>query len=135
MFLKVSLRRAAVAIVAFAACGTPTGLCGCPPARTSIVLLGRLVDGKSVLVPNAQVTVHASRQSGPIDLLIISNHEYSTDSLGEFEGLVYSAESPGALWLRMVVRIAGSTSPFEVQGGEAWFKYTPDTVRMSFQIP
>ena len=118
-------------------CVLPTEMCGCPPARSSVYLMARVVDGQSVPMPGVRVYAYPFRQPGPLPYEYVYGLGMRTDSMGEFRGLLYSSSSPGTHWLHLTVISNDLRDTIRIQGGEAMLRYernVPDTVHMTFQV-
>lgn len=130
---------AAISIV-FLSCTTPTVMCGCPPARSSVVVVGTVTEQNGAPVAGARLYFErtASGQFPATPLDIGYGTDTQTDAAGAFRSLVYSAYSPDIVTLRAGIRRAGATDTVWVSAGSATFRYerdSQDTARVMLRLP
>jgi hypothetical protein len=119
-------------------CAWPTEMCGCPPARSRVYLIGRVVDGHNVPMSGVRVHAFAAHKPDPLSHDYVYGIGIRTDTLGEFREMLYSTFSPGTHWLHVTVISNDLADTITVHGGEAVLRYegdVPNTVLMTFQVP
>jgi hypothetical protein len=134
------LRRVLVALaVAGVACSIPTDACGCSPARTSVYVIGTLVDAAGTSVVGARLAFDGVATTGPgsdFALYVGTGSDAQTDGSGAFRGMAYSTFAPGALQLRVGVIRPATADTFRLSAGTATFRLDrPDTVRVALRLP
>jgi len=116
----------------------PTDMCSCPPSRSSVFLVGTLVDAMSQPVAGARLGFDGSPPDRAWPPNFGANPIGPTGASGAFSGLIFSHVSPGMQVLRAaVVRTAGADTvridlwlvPFRHE------RDVPDTVRFTIRLP
>lgn len=135
--LRVSTSVAALGVV-LASCSFPTDMCACPPARSTVFVVGTLVDANGAPISGGRLYLVGQSPRVEGQLLFASDLTATTDAGGAFSGRVFSLHSPGELVVRglVITPTAGDTIVVEV--GPAQFRHEaqrPDTLRVSIQIP
>jgi len=122
----------------FASCSSPTELCSCPPARTSVFVVGMLVDANGAPISGARVyLVGEPPRAEPLPLFA-TDPTATTGADGAFRGRVYSLFGPGEQLVRGLVVSPTATDTIVVDAGTAQFRYEeqrPDTVSVTIRTP
>lgn len=118
------------------ACTTPTEMCGCPPSRTSLAIVGTLRDALGAPVANKSFAFEATAIAFPTLTFIAA--DVRTDATGTFAVRAYSALSPGAYSLVARIISAAQNDTVRVPAGSALFKderQAPDSLRVALRLP
>lgn len=103
---------------AIVACSIPTDVCGCPPARSAIIVRGELRDQNNSPLVNVRLALDGIPRHNPRydSLPVTDEHRVRTNADGTFRAVVYSAFAPDTLQLRLAIVPEGSTQapPFAV---------------------
>ena len=109
--------------VACSSAVTPTSMCGCPPARTAIRVIGTVQSPQSA--PSSRVRVvlvnrpTSATQGG---FSAAGQQGFETDSLGGFRGVTFSGSAPGSHAVRGGFVRAGTTDTAWVEFGIGLFR-------------
>ena len=121
-----------------ASCSSPTGMCACPPARSSVFVVGTLVDATGVPISGGRIYLVGVSPRAEGQPLFASDLTARTDADGAFRGRVYSMHSPSDLLVRGLVITPAATDTIVVDAGTARFRHEaqrPDTVRVDIRTP
>ncbi|MEO7363213.1 MAG: carboxypeptidase-like regulatory domain-containing protein [Gemmatimonadaceae bacterium] len=132
-FITKSAVVAAVVGVAWA-CTSPTEMCGCPPSRTSLAIVGTLRDALGAPVANKSFAFEATADALPTFKFHAA--DVRTDATGAFAVRAYSALSPGAYSLVARIIIAAQNDTVRLPAGSAFFKderQAPDSLRVALR--
>ena len=128
---------AALAVIALA-CSTPTDVCGCPPARSAVVVAGTVADAAGAPVAGARILLDAV----PLTLSSEPPIAYSivpvTDAAGAFAGRAYSLWADDEQALRAAVVRPGTADTVRLRLGAATLRPEHgrlDTVRVALRLP
>jgi hypothetical protein len=142
-FAVWSHRRLLVCATFVAACATPSPtemLCACPPARTHIVIAGRIRTAADSPVAGALVefiAVPVSRDT-LAGLSLLHDGRAITDSAGGFRTRVFSGSSPQLHALRLRVIRAAPPDTTVVSAGPVRFVAEgdrPDSTFVAVRVP
>lgn len=122
-------------------CSSPTEMCACPPARSAVVVRGVVSEAGGAPIAGARLFFAGVPRTNNSPLLgqFSTMPEAQTNSEGAFQGVAYSAFSPGPLELRVgvVVQLRPSDT-VRISVDAVSFRYERsalDTVRLNVQIP
>lgn len=116
-------------------------MCGCPPARTHIVVAGRVRSAPDAPVAGARIefsAVPVSRGALGVSDVSLSRAPVITDSLGGFHARVFSAWSPEPHVLKLRVIRAALRDTITVNVGTLRLvpeRDRPDSTFISVNIP
>ncbi len=119
-------------------CSTPTQMCGCPPARSAVFVIGAVVDAGGRPVADARLALDGVPPERAADFPQGGFGGTRSDAVGEFRTLAYSGFAPGMLELRAAVVRPGTADTVRLRLGPARFRDEddrPDTVRASLRLP
>ena len=123
---------------ALIACSTPTGMCGCPPMRSRLAVVGMVRDAGDAPVAGARVYFDAVPEGIPEHARFYAGLGVAqTDAVGTFSSLLYSMFR-SAQELRANVVLAGSTDTLRFNLGASAFRLEnerPDTLRTTIRLP
>lgn len=95
-------------------CGVPTGLCGCPPARTHAVAYGAVRTGAGAPVADAAIRVVLYREQCGVGYGEEADpgiRPARTDASGAYEAHFYSVSGPRTACLRVTASRAEGPAP------------------------
>ncbi len=117
------------------ACSSPTELCGCPPARTTLEIIGTLQDALGAPIADQSLAIESTSE---VYHSFATTAGVRTDATGAFSARLYSMESPA---VHSVVARIIRTAPNDtilIPVGSASFKpegQAPDTMRVTLRLP
>ena len=119
------------------ACTMPAKACGCPPARSSVAIVGTLRDALDAPLDNRVFAFEATQEAHPT-VQFAEPTDVRTDATGAFSARVYSLFSPGVHSVVARITRTPENDTMRILVGSASFKYerqTPDTIRVALRIP
>lgn len=122
------------------ACATPTGLCGCPPARMAVMVSGTVTDSSGTPVAGARIFLAGFPEDRPATVIdeLSGPADALTDAGGVFLGRAYSYFGLGPQELRVAVVRAGASDTVRLSAGRAPFRLEGerlDTARVTLRLP
>ncbi len=142
--LLVPTRRPMVlCAVLLVACSLPTGsVCGCPPARSHVIVAGRVRDAIAAPVPGARIEIlgiRSTRADTASDRWeLFTERGVLTDSAGVFRARIFSSSAPAVYALRLrVIRLSARDTTLTMIGS-ARFVFegdSPDSVFVAATVP
>lgn len=116
-------------------------MCGCPPARTHVVIAGHVQDAANAPVAGARVefdAVRVSRDTLPFRSETGSTEATTTDTAGVFRSRVFSLSGPEQYHMRLRVIRNPSRETTMISIGRVRFVFDrerPDSIFVPLRIP